>query len=217
MLTPPKSVAQKKNYGPIVHIFFPNAIKHQTRRSTFAPNSMNGKQNELDDFHKNPNSVLVGIYNKCRPKFIGWGKENTRTSSHDLTDIFQNAVIILMLNIESGRLTELVGTLCTYLFGIGKNLIQAFRRKQGRIGLPGDEAFPITKETDPGAEAQIIADQANEQLWAKVDALGEPCRSLLALTYREGLNSQEIADVLGYASPEVVRQLRKRCLDKLRK
>ncbi len=178
---------------------------------------MNGKQNELDDFRKNPNRVSVGLYAKCQPKFIGWGKENTRTGAHDLADIFQNAVIIMILNLESGRLTELVGTLCTYLFGIGKNLIQAFRRKQGRIGLPGDDAFPITKETDPGIEAQIIADQSDEQLWAKVDALGEPGRSLLILTYREGLNSQEIADVLGYASPEVVRQLRKRSLDKLRK
>jgi DNA-directed RNA polymerase specialized sigma subunit len=63
----------------------------------------------------------------------------------------------------------------------------------------------------------MIAQQTEEQLWAKVDALGEPGRSLLVLTYREGLNSQEIADVLGYATPEVVRQLRKRCLDKLRK
>ncbi|MDO8368999.1 MAG: sigma-70 family RNA polymerase sigma factor [Saprospiraceae bacterium] len=178
---------------------------------------MNGKQNELDDFRKNPNGVSAGLYGKCRPKFIGWGKENTRTSIHDLADIFQNAVIIMMLNLESGRLTELVGTLCTYLFGIGKNLIQAFRRKQVRIGLPGDEAFPITKETDPGIETQIIAEQEDAQLWSTVDALGEPCRSLLALTYREGLNSQEIADVLGYSSPEVVRQLRKRCLDKLRK
>lgn len=178
---------------------------------------MNGKQNELDDFRNNPNRVSAGLYAKCRPKFIGWGKENTRISAHDLADIFQNAVIILMLNLESGRLSELVGTLCTYLFGIGKNLIQAFRRKHGRIGLPGDEAFPITTETDPGAEAQIIAQQSDEQLWAKVDALGEPSRTLLILTYREGLNSQEIADVLGYASPEVVRQLRKRCLDKLRK
>jgi hypothetical protein len=31
------------------------------------------------------------------------------------------------------------------------------------------------------------------------------------------MNSQEIADILGYASADVVRQLRKRCLDKMRK
>lgn len=177
---------------------------------------MNGKQNELEDFKQSPNGTLAGIYAKCRPKFIGWGKENTKIGSHDLEDIFQSAVVIMVLNIESARLSELVGTLCTYLFGIGKNLIQAFRRKQGRVGLPGDEGFPPVTDSAPSAESQLIAEESDELLWAKVDALGEPCRSLLILTYREGLNSREIAEVLGYSSAEVVRQLRKRCLDKLR-
>ena len=70
---------------------------------------------------------------------------------------------------------------------------------------------------DAGAEEALMIQESEAQLWARVDALGEPGRSLLILTYRDGLNSQEIADVLGYSSPEVVRQLRKRCLDKLRK
>ncbi|MBN8680779.1 MAG: sigma-70 family RNA polymerase sigma factor [Chitinophagales bacterium] len=178
---------------------------------------MNGNQNELEAFRKNPNQSVSGLYQNCRPKFIGWGKDATRTGVHDLADIFQNAVMIMVLNLESGRLTELVGTLCTYLFGIGKNLLQAFRRKQGRIGLPGDDAFPYIRETDAGAEEALMIQESEAQLWARVDALGEPGRSLLILTYRDGLNSQEIADVLGYSSPEVVRQLRKRFLDKLRK
>lgn len=177
---------------------------------------MDGKQNELEDFKQNPNRTLAGIYTKCRPKFIGWGKGNTQISSHDLEDIFQSAVVIMILNIESNRLSELIGTLCTYLFGIGKNLIQAFGRKQKRTGLPGDEGWPLAKDSAPSAETQMIAEENDRLLWAKVDALGEPYRSLLILTYREGLNSREIAEVLGYSSAEVVRQLRKRSLDKLR-
>lgn len=181
------------------------------------PERMNGKQNELEAFRENPNQVVSGLYQSCRPKFIGWGREATHSGVQDLADIFQNAMMIMMLNLESGRLTELIGTLCTYLFGIGKNLLQALRRKQSRVSLPGDEALPLTRETDAGVEEAIIAQESDAQLWARVDALGEPGRSLLILTYRDGLNSQEIAEVLGYASPEVVRQLRKRCLDKLRK
>ena len=49
-----------------------------------------------------------------------------------------------------------------------------------------------------------------------MNALGEPCRAIIHLTYVEGMTGQEIADVLGYASADVVRQLRKRCLDRLR-
>ena len=76
--------------------------------------------------------------------------------------------------------------------------------------------MPVPHDVDKGIEATMIASQENESLWSKVDALGEPARSLIILTYQEGMTSQEIADVMGYKSPEVVRQLRKRALDKLR-
>lgn len=178
---------------------------------------MNEKRDELNEFQRDPNRVLARLYAECRPKFLRWGKENYKIGAHDLADIFQTAVVILVLNIESGRLVNLVGTLSTYVFGIGKNLMQAFLRKQKRMDMPGDEKMPQPFENDPGVENEIIEQQENSRLWGSVDALGEPCRSILILTYKEGLNSQEIAEILGYASAEVVRQLRKRCLDKMRK
>jgi len=178
---------------------------------------MDEKRDELKEFHQNPNRTTAGLSANCRPKFIRWGQENHQTGAQDLADIFQQAVIITVLNIESGRLVHLVGTLCTYLFGIGKKLIQAFIRKQKRTFMPGDENLPPPNESGPSTETQIIEQQENDSLWAEVDALGEPCRSILILTYKEGMNSQEIADVLGYASADVIRQLRKRCIDKLRK
>jgi RNA polymerase sigma factor (sigma-70 family) len=177
---------------------------------------MSDKRDELQEFQQNPNRTSAKLYTDCRPKFLGWGRENARLDGHDLADIFQNAVLIAVLNIESGRLSELVGTLCTYVFGICKNLIQAFQRKSSRTALPGDELMPILHDVDLGVEAQIIKTQETESLWSKVNALGEPARSLLILTYQEGMTSQEIADVMGYKTPEVVRQLRKRAIDKLR-
>jgi RNA polymerase sigma-70 factor (ECF subfamily) len=177
---------------------------------------MDEKRDELREFQRDQNRTLAKLYADCRPKFIRWGKDNHRIGVHDLADIVQNAVLIMVLNIESGRLTNLVGTLCTYIFGIGKNLIQAFLRKQKRMDMPGDENMPLTGESDPSTETRIIEEQEHSLLWASVDALGEPSRSILILTYKEGMTSQEIADVLGYASAEVVRQLRKRCLNKMR-
>jgi RNA polymerase sigma-70 factor (ECF subfamily) len=178
---------------------------------------MDEKRDELKAFQENPNRATAGLYAGCRPKFLRWGQEHHRAGVHDLADIFQQAVVIMVLNIESGRLTTLTGTLCTYLFGIGKKLIQALIRKQKRLTMPGDENLPLPGENDPGIESQIIKNQEKDRLWAEVDALGEPARSILILTYKEGMNSQEIADVLGYASADVVRQLRKRSLDKMRK
>ena len=109
---------------------------------------MSDKRDELQEFQQNPNRTSARLYTDCRPKFTGWGRENARLDGHDLADIFQNAVLIAVLNIESGRLTELVGTLCTYVFGICKNLIQAFQRKRGLTSLPGEELLPIPHDVD---------------------------------------------------------------------
>lgn len=178
---------------------------------------MSDSRDELKEFQINPNRSSNKLYSECRPKFIGWGRDNSKLGGHDLADVFQTAVMIAVLNIESGRLSQLAGTLCTYVFGICKNLMQALQRKQSRVFLPGDELLPVPHDTDPGVEKQMINEEETEKLWARVDALGEPARSLLILTYQEGLTSQEIADVLGYSGADVVRQLRKRALDKLRK
>ncbi len=171
---------------------------------------------ELDAFRRDPNQGSALLYRLCLPKFLRWAKETSRLQEDDLRDIFQNAVIIMMLNLESGRLSQLVGTLCTYVFGISKNLIQAFRRKNGRTDLPGDLPEDKTGEQESSAEERLIREQEKAQLWGSVEALGEPCRAIIHLTYVEGMTGQEIADVLGYASADVVRQLRKRCLDRLR-
>ena len=171
---------------------------------------------ELDAFRRDPNQGSTSLYQSCLPKFLRWAKESSRLQEDDLRDIFQNAVIIMMLNLESGRLTQLVGTLCTYVFGISKNLIQAFRRKHGRTDLPGDLLVEKPGEQEASSEERLIQEQEKERLWSSVNALGDPCRSIIHLTYVEGMTGQEIADVLGYASADVVRQLRKRCLDRLR-
>ena len=171
---------------------------------------------ELNDFRKDPNQGSASLYRNCQPKFLRWAKDYSRLQEDDLRDIFQNAVIIMLLNLESGRLTQLVGSLCTYVFGIAKNLIQAFRRKNGRTDLPGEMPNEKPGDQEITAEERLIKEQDDSRLWTLVDNLGEPCRTIIHLTYVEGMTGQEIADVLGYASADVVRQLRKRCLDRLR-
>lgn len=173
---------------------------------------MNGTHDELADFRRDPEGGSKAINANCRPKFIRWGLDHHSIDGADLEDIFQNAFLLMMQNIYAERLTQLTGTLCTYLFGVGKNLIRAFLRRHRRTNWLGEELLP---ESDNGkspetADALLMWQQTSDTLWKEVDALGEPGRSLVILKYREGLSAQEIADVMGYASPEVVRQLLKR-------
>lgn len=173
---------------------------------------MNGPHDELALFRRDPDGGSKTINATCRPKFIRWGLENHSIDGADLEDIFQNAFILMMQNIQAGRLTQLTGTLCTYLFGVGKNLIRAFLRRHKRTNWLGDDPLPDTTSGTQvsTAEAGMMWQQTSDTLWQEVDALGDPGRSILILTYKEGLSAQEIADVMGYASAEVVRQLHKR-------
>ncbi|MCA0238975.1 MAG: sigma-70 family RNA polymerase sigma factor [Bacteroidetes bacterium] len=173
---------------------------------------MNGPHDELALFRRDPDEGSKTINATCRPKFIRWGLENHSINGADLEDIFQNAFILMMQNIQAGRLIQLTGTLCTYLFGVGKNLIRAFLRRHKRTNWLGDDPLPDTTSGAQmyTAEAGMMWQQTSDTLWQEVDALGDPGRSILILTYREGLSAQEIADVMGYASAEVVRQLHKR-------
>lgn len=172
---------------------------------------MNGPHNELSDFLRDPEGGSNTINKNCRPKFIRWGLENHSIDGTDLEDLFQNAFILMMQNTQTGRLTELTGTLCTYIFGIGKNLIRAFLRRHRRTNFLGEDTLSDkTYGQEAGADVRLMAQQSSEGLWQEVEALGEPARSMLVLTYKEGLSAQEIADVMGYASAEVVRQLHKR-------
>lgn len=173
---------------------------------------MNGTNDELADFRRNPEEGSKAINTHCRPKFIRWGLEHQSIDGADLEDIFQNAFVLMMLNIQAGRLTQLTGTLCTYLFGIGKNLVRAFRRRHRRMNWMGDEtpAEPDSDAHQERADHLMMWNETSDTLWKEVDALGDPGRSLIILKYKEGLSAQEMADVMGYASPEVVRQLLKR-------
>ncbi len=172
---------------------------------------MNGPHDELADFRRDPEGGSKTINTHCRPKFIRWGIEHHSIDGADLEDLFQNAFLLMMHNIQAGRLTELTGTLCTYLFGVGKNLIRAFLRKHRRTDWLGQNAPPeVPDNVQVAADISLMSRQTSDNLWKEVDELGEPGRSILILTYKEGLSAQEIADVMGYASAEVLRQLHKR-------
>lgn len=172
---------------------------------------MNGPHDELADFRRDPEGGSKTINTHCRPKFIRWGIEHHSIDGADLEDLFQNAFLLMMHNIQAGRLTELTGTLCTYLFGVGKNLIRAFLRRHRRTDWLGQNAPPeVPGSVQDAADVRLMSQQASNTLWEEVDELGEPGRSILILTYKEGLSAQEIADVMGYASAEVLRQLHKR-------
>lgn len=172
---------------------------------------------ELARFRQNPNEALKELYRRCRNSFVNWAKSRSTFDEDMLTDVFQESVIILWDNIRTGRLVELTATLDTYLFAIGKRVLLVKARKAIRLEFPGEEKLRLPDEFDFGIEYAIMKAEEKRQLLAALQQLGEPCHALLKLTYYEEKKSAEIAELMDYSSDDVVRQQRRRCIERLRK
>ncbi len=169
-----------------------------------------------DAFRRRVEKMLEQEYASCRKKFIGWavgwvrGTTGRRLSEHDLVDLYHDAIYIMLRKITLGTLTELTVAPCTFLIAIAKFIIPAWLRRQGRTDLPGDVTGDDGIELSP-EEKLLLA-----ELWEVIDDLDEPGRTILHLTFKMGLSSKEIAELMGYASEDVVRQLRYRAMKELR-
>ncbi|MEZ4920413.1 MAG: sigma-70 family RNA polymerase sigma factor [Saprospiraceae bacterium] len=173
---------------------------------------------ELEKFRQNPDEALAQLYRSYRGRFVQWARGWCKLDEAELAEIFQDAVVIFWNNIREQKLTQLKAASHTYVFSVGRRLILSKFRQMARTQLLGDAALPEAAENwDPGIENLMIQDEDAEMLSHKLEQLGEPCYTLLKLSFYESKRSAEIAAQMNYSSDDVVRTQKKRCLDRLRK
>lgn len=179
---------------------------------------MSNYRDDLCGFGDNPDRALARLYNPCRAKFIGFFKSlyGKFINERDLVDLYHDAIMIMLSKIANGTLLKFTAEPSTYIIGVGKFLVPPFLRRRQRTSLPGDEAMVIPEAHDLGPEVALMSREEQDKLWNAVDDLGDPYKTLLVLTFKNGLTSDEIAELMEYSSAEVVRQTRKRGIDKLR-
>jgi RNA polymerase sigma factor (sigma-70 family) len=155
------------------------------------------------------------VYETYRQEFLSWVSKEFQCSSDDCKDIYQLAILIFYDNIKQGKLEHLVSSVKTYIFGIGKNVAQDFRRKSNR-NTPLDKQRWLNEtlmdEPDYSPSEQMF-DVAQKAL-AK---LGEPCRQLVEMFYYEKKSMQEITEALNYKNAETAKNQKCKCMKRLRK
>lgn len=170
----------------------------------------------LEDLQRDPDAALRAIYRAYQAEFIGLTTKYSRLDREQLADVFQDAAIILVQNVRSGKLSELTSSLKTYLFGIGKKLLLK------RHSTPVRETFlPEINEThvnglNSNIHQAIELNETSQFLQKALKLLGPVCQRLLTLTFYDGLRSAAIADEMGYSDETVVRVQRLRCIRRLR-
>lgn len=130
----------------------------------------------------------------------------------DAEGLFSKAVRIVWENLERGVEIQHVEAFLKEV--IRKNWNQqdkkqrTRREKLQRISFPG--------KTD-SVEKNYISEELIQLFWAEIDRLGEPCRQILYLFYKEDMKYREIAKVLDNGKDEVwVRRRAYACREKLR-
>lgn len=89
------------------------------------------------------------------------------------------------------------------------------RRKKNTVEGLTEEVLGLLS-TEPDVHDLVAAVELRTRILRYLNQLGDPCKTLL-IRWSEGAPFEEIADELGYANVESVRQQKFKCLKRLRK
>ena len=135
----------------------------------------------------------------------------------DALDVFQEALIVFYKNLI-GNTYEAKSKISTYLFAICKR--QWYNQLNRRLKYEHpDIQWNENRDVDDAFEIEMThaGPTLKKYINKALDALGDPCKSLLEASIYLKLKMQEIADQFGYADAHSARQQKLRCLKRLRK
>lgn len=140
--------------------------------------------------------------------------KKTNCDLQDAEDIFMDAIIIFRENILSGRVKQL-SNIRTYLFGICWNLWRDLNRAKTKWQKEQSEVERqlslLMVNEDRILEEEDLLSNRIKQVQEALQKLSTKCQELLTYVYIEKRPQKEIANIMGFASPGVVKVSRHRC------
>jgi RNA polymerase sigma factor (sigma-70 family) len=160
---------------------------------------------------------LKKIYEEYRIEFLKWVMKKFNFGLDEAKDIYQYAVVELYENVLNGKLVNLSSSIKTYLFAIGKyKALDHFKKQSAKTGnFDFSSYFDKYDQWSDGNE-NGLEDKINT-LEAGILQIGNPCKSILEHYYYYKKKSEEIAKLMGYKNSDTVKNLRHKCLKRLRK
>lgn len=171
---------------------------------------------ELLILKKGSNLALTKLYKEYRNYFMQYARKFD-IDEDSLSDIYQDAFIILRDHALKGNLDHLKSTIKTYLVSIGKYIIYE-KLKKNNMTIAYSNMPQIRNEetiTIENIEENDIS-EAQKKLSVYFKKLGKRCQEMLTLFYYRGLTIEEITTSLGYENKNVVKSQKSRCLKSLK-
>ncbi len=177
---------------------------------------MNGN-NIIEKIKSGDDAILRQIYRDYKGPFCGLLQKNYGIKPDLCIELFQIAVVILYDNIATGRLTELTVDLQTYLIGIGKIKAKEHLRKKNQKVISWDEKLTHTILDLDEVEDKKLFEQKFTQVIESLNQLGKSCQHLISLFYFQEMKLGEINQELNYKNTSTTKNLKYKCLQKLRR
>jgi len=162
------------------------------------------------------NSFLAKVFTECEAYCKGFLVNKKSCPQQDVSDIYNEAILVLRENILKGKIQELTN-LKSYLVGICLNIHYQSINKSKRIGAKEETVrlhfYEMNYSIDENQEYQI--ELMKEIGQRSLDSLDKKCYTLLKLFYFDALSMKEISEFMGFASANVAKTMKSRCYKKL--
>jgi RNA polymerase sigma factor (sigma-70 family) len=157
--------------------------------------------------------TLALVYKETFPMVLKHVVSNNG-SKQDAQDVFQDAFYLLIQKANDPEF-ELTSLVSTYLVGVSKNLwLKKLTRTNIDPALYTTELLLNEAEIEPAQEEQLAR---AKHMTESLNALGEPCKTLLVQYYYFRQTMKEIAVMLHYTNPENAKNQKYKCLQRLKK
>ena len=132
-------------------------------------------------------------------------------NAEDAEDIFQEALIIFCRKVKEPGF-KLTAQLSTYLFSVCRFLWKDELKKRKQLPfIDFETGFMQAEEKEMEG---VVEDETRAKLAEKVlNELGERCRELLLLFYKENFKLKDIASKMGYNSENTAKNQKYKCLE----
>lgn len=164
---------------------------------------------------KESEQEICAFYNANRTPFINFLlKKFDRLRTEDAEDLYQEAFLALHINIRTGKLVELTGSLSTYLLQIGiHKALDKFKLKESQT------TDYLNEKPESISHMELSEDDLTEhekEVYQTINNLTSPCKEILFGFYYDKYSMCALADRLGYKDESVVKAMKYKCMQKVR-
>ncbi|MEL7531246.1 MAG: sigma-70 family RNA polymerase sigma factor [Bacteroidota bacterium] len=158
-------------------------------------------------------SALKALYRQERERCLAY-LQKQGAKPEEAKDLFQEAVIAVFENIRAGKFRG-ESKLGNYLLSVGRFLwLNRLKRSAVAERILQSQ---LSEEVQPGPLPHLLAKEQARQIQALFAALGEQCSEVLNRSIYWEDTMDELAARMGYASAQIARNKKYRCLERLRK